>query len=142
MYYMPETEMVSSQLERFENTEKEAMRTKEADYSKLYQEYTMKKQEGSFSSSEAEINLIKKVESLQREINVFYENWEYRYNAKKNELMQPILTRLQAAIDAVAEENGYTYILNQTSGSNILYGVAQYDVTNLIAAKLGISIPN
>ena len=68
------------------------------------------------------------------------ENFPLDVQDKKSQLLSPILNKIQAAIDAVAEENGYTYILNQTSGSNILYGVKQYDVTDKIAAKLGIEI--
>ena len=57
-----------------------------------------------------------------------------------NQYRNEILVKIQEKVKDYGKENGYTYILNQTSGSNILYGVKQYDVTDKIAAKLGIEI--
>ena len=110
-------------------------------FTTLIQEYQEKTQLPSFSGSTEETELINTISALESKIKQREANYQYEASMKRNELMQPLLNKLQAAIDAVAEENGYTYILNQTSGTNILYGVEQFDVTQLIAAKLGITIP-
>ena len=56
------------------------------------------------------------------------------------EVLEPILIKLQDAIEAVGKENGYDYILNADnfSGGVILYKKPGDDVTALVKAKLGM----
>ncbi len=63
--------------------------------------------------------------------------------AKRQELLEPVLEKLQAAIDAVAAEQGYTYILNQSTGSGVsvlLHGPEEADITEALMKKLGIEL--
>jgi outer membrane protein len=51
--------------------------------------------------------------------------------------MQPILDKVNEAIQSVAKEQGFHYIFDANSGV-ILYADESTDVTNLVKAKLGI----
>ena len=53
---------------------------------------------------------------------------------KQQELMAPVLEKVQKAIEAVAKEKGYTYILDAAAG--VLYADPQYDVSDLVRQKL------
>ena len=55
--------------------------------------------------------------------------------------LKPVLDKIQKNIDAVAEENGYAYILNSDSGSNpvLLHGPKDGDISDLILKKMGIT---
>ncbi len=141
MFYMPEVTAANASLEVFQKEKLKEISDKKVRITELIKEYQEKVELDSFSSSEEESNLVDAINALEREINEKETYYEYEVNQKRNQLLQPVMNKLQEAIDAVAEENGYTYILNQTSGTNILYGVEQFEVTDLIAAKLGISIP-
>ena len=57
---------------------------------------------------------------------------------KRKELIEPILEKVQAAIDEVAEENGYQYIFDAGLGV-LLYFKDSDDVSALVKAKLGIN---
>lgn len=56
---------------------------------------------------------------------------------KRAELIQPILARVQDAIDAVAKEKGYQYIFDQSTGV-LLYAKDEDDITPAVKAKLGM----
>ncbi|MCR9171175.1 MAG: OmpH family outer membrane protein [bacterium] len=140
MSYMPEVQTISKAVEDFKKSKQEEITKKRNYYTQLLQEYEVKSKEEDFSGSTQETELINKVSVLEGEIRKKEASLESDVIRKRNALMQPILNQLQTAINEVAEENGYTYILNQTTGTNILYGVPQFDVTEQIATKLGIAI--
>lgn len=54
---------------------------------------------------------------------------------KRDALVQPILTKVENAIQQVATENGYNYILDNSVGI-LLHVSASDDVTTLVKAKL------
>ena len=54
---------------------------------------------------------------------------------KEQELLQPILDRVNNAIQSVAEEKGYTYIFDLSSGA-ILYADEAADVSAEVKARL------
>jgi len=56
-------------------------------------------------------------------------------------LESEMIEEIQKVIDAIAVEKGFIYILNQTTGLNILYGLKSLDITTDLAQKLGIVIP-
>ena len=58
---------------------------------------------------------------------------------KANELSKPLLDKIRAAITAVAKEKGYNYVINASSGDQML--LVAPDADNLVAPvklKLGI----
>lgn len=142
MYYMPEAISASEALEEYKKIKLQQFDQKRERFSELIETYQEKARQASFSGSSEETELITSISILENEINQREKNFESDVSEKQNELLQPVLNKIQAAIDAVAEENGYTYILNQTSGTNILYGVKQFDITDEIAEKLGIEVPD
>ena len=56
---------------------------------------------------------------------------------KSETLLKPIRDKIQAAIDEVAKENGYTYIFDRSVGI-ILYAEDSTDISGLVRAKLGM----
>ncbi|MCF8367256.1 MAG: OmpH family outer membrane protein [Bacteroidales bacterium] len=55
----------------------------------------------------------------------------------ENELLQPLIEKARKAIDDVAKENGFTYILNSTQGM-VLFSETSNDIMPKVKAKLGI----
>ena len=107
------------------------------------QEYTELKQANRLSPEEQqarEKELLKLDEDLQKQAA----DAEYNLQAKRQDLLNPVLEKLQNAINEVARENGYTHVLNQTTSggvSTILYGPPEDDLTEKIFNKLGMQIP-
>tara|TARA_B100001029_G_C15035083_1_gene439590 strand:- start:777 stop:1307 length:531 start_codon:yes stop_codon:yes gene_type:complete len=53
----------------------------------------------------------------------------------QNQKLQPVLEKVQSAIDIIAKERGYDYILDAMTGS-ILYALPQYDLTEDVLKEL------
>ena len=53
----------------------------------------------------------------------------------QNKKLQPVLEKVQSAIDIIAKERGFDYILDAMTGS-ILYALPQYDLTEDVLKEL------
>jgi len=74
---------------------------------------------------------------LEKRINEFRTNAQNDLAKKEEELVQPMLEKLQKAIDEVGAENGFTYIFDLSAGA-IVYQNSE-DVSALVKTKLGIT---
>jgi outer membrane protein len=87
----------------------------------------------------------KELIGLQASIKEFQENADVSIQKKEAVLLDPLIQEVQKAIDAVAEENGYTYIFSASvggSGAIILYAKnKEEDISDLVLKKLGITPP-
>lgn len=57
---------------------------------------------------------------------------------QREEKMKPILDRLQQAIQSTAQEKKFAIVIDRSAGGVLLYGESAYDLTDAVAAKLGI----
>lgn len=80
----------------------------------------------------------KEIMDLQGRIQQFQANAENDFEAKRGELLAPILTKIQDAINAVGKEKGYTYILDLATGTVVFKSADAVDATKDVKAKLGI----
>lgn len=76
---------------------------------------------------------------LQQNIQQFQQEAQQALQKKQSELMAPVFTRVGKAIEEVAIENGYAYVMNpKTSGAMdfLLYASEKYDISDLVLTKL------
>lgn len=76
---------------------------------------------------------------LQQNIQQFQQEAQQALQKKQSELMAPVFTRIGKAIEEVAVENGYAYVMNpKISGGTdfLLYASDKYDISDLVLAKL------
>ncbi len=71
----------------------------------------------------------------QVEIQQFEVDAGQKVNKKRETLLEPILQKAEAAIDKVAAENGYTYILDTSTGV-VLFANDEDDITAKVKAAL------
>lgn len=79
---------------------------------------------------------------LQENIQKFQQDAQASLQKKEADLMAPINGKIGNAIEEVAKENGYSFIINpQLQGSIdiLLYGDEKYDISVLVLKKLGIT---
>jgi len=79
---------------------------------------------------------------LQENIQKFQQDAEASMRKKEGDLMGPVNAKIGAAIEEVAKEHGYTFILNpqiQGSVDIILYGDEKFDISTLVLKKLGVT---
>lgn len=75
------------------------------------------------------------LQDLNKRIEDFKASAQQDYQRKYGELSKPIYDKAKKAIDLVAKENGYRYVLDTSSG-NILYTESADDILSLVKKKL------
>ncbi|MBN8677835.1 MAG: OmpH family outer membrane protein [Chitinophagales bacterium] len=85
-------------------------------------------------AQQRQAELQKQQEFLQK----FEQEANQMVTTKREELLKPILTRVDEAIRTVAKENGYLMIFDTSTGA-MLFANETDDVTALVKAKLGIN---
>jgi outer membrane protein len=80
-------------------------------------------------------NKEEELQMLQQRIEAFKEQAQQEYQNKNAELSKPIYDKAKKAIDAVAKENGYKYVLDTSSGV-VLYSEPTEDILQLVKKKL------
>lgn len=140
--YMPQTKNIENELSKLEEMIGKALQVKQEYYRQKLTEYMEYKQSGRLTP-EMDALAVKELQKLEAEIQKGLEDAEDRLLRRRMELLKPLQDKMQSAIDQVAKEGGYTYILNQAVGAgipSILYGKESDNVTEKIAKKLGIAV--
>lgn len=75
------------------------------------------------------------LQDLNKRIEDFKAQAQQDYQRKYGELSKPIYDKAKKAIEAVAKENSYKYVLDTSTG-NILYTEPGDDILNLVKKKL------
>lgn len=107
----------------------------------MYAEYQNKVQD--YQSNVATMSQIirqtkeKEIQDLERRIQEFQQSADQSFQNKRTELLAPLLKRAKDAIDAVAAENGYTYIFDTSIGA-LLYFEKGDNILPLVKTNIGI----
>lgn len=131
---MPEVKQANSNLETFRNQLMNLGQMRVEAFQKKYQELELKQQRGELSPKQLEEETAK-LKKDEEEIMRFEQDSQTRIREKNEELFQPILEKVQKAIDEVAKEEGFTYVFDSGSGF-ILYADESTDITNRVLAKI------
>lgn len=135
MNAMPDKAKAEKSLEKYYNELQEQLKTMYTEYQNKLQDYQ--------SNVETMSNLVKQSKEkelvdLESRITAFQGNAENEFEAKRAELLKPILDKIQNAINAVGKEKGYTYIIDLATGAAVYVGDNAVDCTKDVKAKLGI----
>ena len=140
--YMPETKNIEKELGTLESKIQEQLGVKQKYYQQKLSEFMEAKEKGILNEAQEQA-AIQALQGLEGEIQQGLQLAEQKLMERRMETLKPLQDKMQGAIDNVAKEGGYTYILNQAVGSgipSILYGKESDNVTEAIAKKLGISV--
>lgn len=132
---MPERPKAEKDLEAYYNELQDQLRV-------MYNEYQTKLQDYQ-ANAETMSNLVKQSKEkelvdLESRITAFQSNAENDFDAKRAELLAPLLEKIQNAINAVGKEKGYTYILDLATGAAVYVGPDAVDITKDVKSKLGV----
>lgn len=128
---MPETKTLNTDLEKLGKTYEAELK---AENDKL--EAKLKKYDAEAASQTDQVNKERSVEVQQTQQALYQATQIAREEIakKRDEGLKPILEKAKAAIDAVAEEQGYTYVLEAST----LIVAKGTDLLPLVKGKLGI----
>ncbi|MGI4740610.1 MAG: OmpH family outer membrane protein [Janthinobacterium lividum] len=135
---MPESKQIESDLKAYGTQLEAQIKSKQTEYQTKLEAY----QKGQSTMTPViKADKEKELTTLGQSIQEFGQSAQQSMQQKQQSLLRPVLDKIQKTIDAVAQENGYTYVLNSDSGSNpvLLHGPKDGDVSDVILKKMGIT---
>jgi outer membrane protein len=135
---MPEAKQIETELQSTQAQLKNQIDSKVQEFQKKladYQKNLNTMLDAVRQNTERELTMLQEnLQKLQQDAQTTIDN-------KRGQLMEPVFKKVGKAIEEVAKENGYTFILNQQIGGLdvILYGDEHNDVSDLVLKKLGVT---
>jgi len=142
---LPEAKKIESELKDYEKQLQAQLQSKYSEYEKKLQDYQKGVQANLFTDLIKE-DKEKELMNMQNSIKQFEENAQASLQKKQVSLLEPVLEKIQKAIDQVAEENNYSYIFSTHAdyggSAIILYAKSKDDnISDLVLKKLGVTPP-
>lgn len=132
---MPDKAKAEKDLEKYYGELESQLKVMADEYQKKAQDYEANQ---ATMSNLVKQSKEKEIMDLQGRIQQFQANAEGEFEAKRAQLLSPILEKIQNAINAVGKEKGYAYILDVATGAAVYIGADAIDATSAVKAKLGI----
>ena len=139
---MPEMRAVQQRLQNFTARKQQELSTLEQEFQTQVAEY---QQKVGVISADAQQQEEARLGQLQQDLLQAQEVAEQELAQRRDELVGPLLEQIGAAIEAVAQKQGLSYVLNTTTSSGdmiILYASedfrAKFDITQSVMEELGM----
>lgn len=140
---LPESKTIQAKIQTEKAQYDKLYQDKLADAQKMLEEY---QKNAASMSSVIKADKEKSLQNKQNELQELQQNAEEALSRKQQELVAPIMEKIQTAIDDVAKENGYTFVLNSDAGYGttpvILVAPESDNITKLVFKKMGVKAPD
>jgi outer membrane protein len=133
---MPEMKQLESSMKAYESILKKDGEAKVTAFQQKQEAAAQKKQRGEMTPKEEE-TVTAELQKMQEDLYAYSQKMDNDMAEKQQKEMEPILTKVNTAIQDVAKEGNFQYIFDAQSGV-ILYADESTDVTALVKAKLGL----
>ncbi len=136
---LPEFKQIDSELKTHGTQLENQLKAKYADYEnkvKAYQGMPATTPDAIKADKERELT------GLQESIQKFQQDAQSSLTNKQTALMDPVFKKVGKAIEEVAKENGFAFIMAPQvmgGGDILLYSDEKYNVSNLVLKKLGVT---
>jgi outer membrane protein len=135
---MPEAKQIDVELKSTQTMLKNQIETKAQDFQKKLADYN-----ANLNSMLDAVrqNTERELQQMQQNLEKLQQDAQTTIQSKQTQLMEPVYKKVGKAIEEVAKENGYSFILSQQIGGLdvILYGDEKMDISDLVLKKLGIT---
>ncbi len=142
MRSMPEMAAIERRLQNFVERKRQEFAEKEATFRQEVEEYQQKM---AVISDEAKRQEEERLAELNLELQEFQQNFQQEVQERQFELLEPLLDKIQDAIESVADERGFTFVLNTMTNNGdfiILYASDEaqrdYDITDEVMQRLDL----
>jgi outer membrane protein len=138
---LPEYKKIERELKTFETQLQTQLRMKNQELDTKYKAYqTLPADTPDAIKKDKETELT----YLQENIQKFQQDAQVSMQKKQADLVNPIFTKVGNAIEQVARENGFAYVINPViigGGDVLLFTDEKYNISDLVLQKLGVSQP-
>lgn len=133
---LPEVKAADSELTVLQNQLKKKGEDMVTAFQAKYTEISTKEKNGEYSPKQIETES-QKLKEEEAKISQYEQESSQTLAKKREELLQPILDRVNKAISDTAKESGFSYVFD-ASANILLYADPSADVTPLVKKKLGL----
>ncbi len=133
---IPQVKEANAELETIKKQYEKQGQDKVAALQTKYAALERKQAQGEISPKQLEVEA-QTLEQEKLEIAKFQQDIQQKLIEKSEALLSPLRDKIDAAIKAVAAENGYTYIFDESMGI-LLYADKSTNVSDLVKAKLNL----
>ncbi|GAA4820513.1 OmpH family outer membrane protein [Algivirga pacifica] len=130
---MSEYKVAEQKLQSFQNQLQEEFKRMENDLKTKIQDYQTYLQKGADVIPAIAQQKEKEIQTLKQQYDNFPVSTQQSISLKQQQLMQPLLKKVQEGIDAVAKEKGYQYVIPK---GMLLYSDGKDDITADVIAKM------
>lgn len=134
---MPEMEEVNEGLQAYDQQLQQDFEGNVQQYDSLVKSYQANVEslaDEDRQESESEIM------ELENQIKQFRQRAQVMMQMRRNELTDPLYEKIDAAMRAVIQEEGFTQILH-AGGNSLAFSAEEYDITEKVMGKMGIEAP-
>ncbi|MET0462827.1 MAG: OmpH family outer membrane protein [Chitinophagaceae bacterium] len=137
LYLMPDVAKIDTQMRQYQ------VDSIGAEYTNLMQNYQHKDSLLRADSTKKMAPAVRSqyerdLQQLTQTLTSWQEIAQQAYQNKQNQLLAPVMKRINDAINAVAKEKGYTYVLTRES---LLVAPDSDNLLMAVAAKLKVTVP-
>jgi len=142
-----DAQLIVAQMSEYRTTLQQLQQLADAgqtEYQQLIQQYQQKlddyQKKQALLSESARTTREQELTTMQGEIQQYASNKEQELQQKEAELMNPLLEKVQNAINQVAEEQALDLVINAQAGGApvLLYADQSMDITETVMNRLGI----
>ena len=133
---LPEVKAADAELETFQNQLIAQGQDKVKSFEDNYRAYRADVEAGTLS----QVQMAEREQTLateQKGIQDFEKEVQLKVLQKREELLQPILERIDTIIKDIGKEGGYTFIFDSSAAGAMLYAPDGDNIIDQIKAKLG-----
>lgn len=133
---LPEVKQADANLQALQTQLEKKGQMMVQDLETKYKDLQRREQSGEISPKALEEEA-KKLKEQEGELGKFEQDVQKQLMTKRQEMLQPLIDKVNNAIKQVATEGQFVYIFDSSTGM-LLYAQDSMDVTALVKAKLGI----
>ncbi|MBK7409602.1 MAG: OmpH family outer membrane protein [Saprospirales bacterium] len=134
---LPEMEQMKSNLQGYQAQLQKKGEQKYKDFQAKQVDAKAKKDRGELSPVQ-EQQILEELQKLNDELVAYDQQMQDDMLAKQEELLTPILEKVNNAIKEISKEEGYTMVFDLSSGA-VLFADETSDITPKVIEKLGIT---
>jgi outer membrane protein len=131
---MPETKTVTTQMQAYQKTFIDQLTSMNNEYTAKGQEFQKNQATMTDAVRTAKGN---ELQDLQKRMQDFQNNAQQQVDQKRQELGKPLIDKATAAVNGVAKEKGYAYVLDSSQVSLLVSPDAD-DLMAAVKLKLGL----
>lgn len=131
---MPDYQNAKSQISKLQNSYSSQI---EDMYKELQEKSKKYESEAPDQTDEENQRRMQDLQESNERVRSFQQNAQQELGEKQEELMKPLLDKAKSAIETVANQKGYDYVLDSTEGGGVLVAEG-YDLLPDVKKNLGI----